>query len=222
MNNDFNEENVHYSIKFSVEVQFWDAEYYDHNDFVHQFIGDILQIDQDDKGRKIGEINLTVVDIAGGVQAKLNPFEIIDGVDQDLYNHGAVIFDENGDVLPQVKRAIPDAEWIGRLLILNRMKIEPEFRGRNLGLLAARQAIQFFGHACLVLAKPFPVQFSGFQDPNWVAPAGVTDKVTDFLAAQNKLQKYWKKLGLKRIGRTQYFGMDGTESLPPIGELLPD
>jgi len=85
------------------------------------------------------------------------------------------------------------------LLILERCIVRPEFRGHGLGLLAAKCAIDAFGESCGVVAViPFPLEFAGFEDPNWVPPAGVSaeNKKQAFSAAKTKLEMYWSRLGL--------------------------
>ena len=53
------------------------------------------------------------------------------------------------------------------LLILDRIEIEPAYRGHGIGLLTARHAIDLGEIGALVACKLFPVQFAGYQGEDW-------------------------------------------------------
>jgi Resolvase, N terminal domain len=47
------------------------------------------------------------------------------------------------------------------LLIIDRVELEPKFRGHNLGLIMALRTVDYLSHGCSYVAlRPFPLQFS--------------------------------------------------------------
>jgi hypothetical protein len=154
------------------------------------------------------------------MNAGFNAFDVIDSLDQESSDYGQIIFDVDGNVEETVLQRFPNNDFIGRLLVLESMKIDDKFRGRSLGLLAARRVIEFLGHSAFVIMKPFPLQFGGFEDAAWVPPDGVVDKHKECEIGRKKLYRYWKRLGCKEIGKTGYLAIGNTEGLRSIKAVL--
>ena len=55
--------------------------------------------------------------------------------------------------------------------------------------------------------KPFPLQFGGYRDSGWLAPAGVQDPDAEFRIAMQKLRRYWERAGFERVDRTEYWAL---------------
>lgn len=211
-----------YEVEFSFNVAVDDDDHVEPTAFVHRVSGAIMQhnwSDDDSSPLKIGTLSVVVMDVEGGVNAGFNAFDIIDSFDAESSSYGQMLYDENGNVLEEISDEFPNAGYIGRVVILESMKIEPEFRGREIGLLVARKALMFFGCGSFMILKPFPLQFSQYNDPAWVPPKGVRDKDKAFEKARKKLERYWKRLGCREIGKSGYLGMDTTEALPTVKEV---
>lgn len=107
------------------------------------------------------------------------------------------------------------------VLVLHDIHIEPEYRGRGLGLVAARAVIDVFASSCgLILFRPFPIQFSGYKDEDWPNPEGLTDPDAAFAAAERKLRRYWARLGAKQVPNTDIFGINTSLVMPSRATLL--
>jgi hypothetical protein len=211
-----------HEIEFSFQVPVIADGNPDPSMFVHKISGNIIREDCEERQDpvKIGSISLVLMDIENGIEAGWSAFQIVDSFDAESADYGQVLFDGDGSINETVLQAFDMPEWISRVLILEAVKIDAQYRGRSVGLLAARHAIELFGYDAFVILKPFPLQFSQHNDPKWVAPEGVTDKDKDFEKARKKLERYWKRLGVRAIGKTGYFGMYGTDDLRTATQLL--
>jgi hypothetical protein len=151
-----------YEVEFSFAVAVATGEIPEPSNFVHKISGAVIQQDrmEDALPIKIGCISLVPMDVDSGIDAGYSAFDIVDSFDAESAEYGQVLFDVEGDVAASVVEQFESAGWIGRVLILEVVKIDPEFRGRNVGLLAARHAIELFGHSAFIILRPFPLQFN--------------------------------------------------------------
>jgi hypothetical protein len=105
------------------------------------------------------------------------------------------------------------------LLILERIELKPEYRGRGFGLLAAHSIIEMFGSGCgLVACKPYPLQFEG--NNRWTPPAQASGATRALRNARKKLRRYWARIGFRRVPRTVLYALDPERNLPSFGQML--
>jgi GNAT superfamily N-acetyltransferase len=105
------------------------------------------------------------------------------------------------------------------LLILDRIELQPEYRGQGVGLLAVRCVIEMFGLRCgLVACKPYPLQFEGSN--KWTPPAQVSGTTKSLREARRKLRRYWACAGFKRVPGTMLYALEPQRNLPTIARML--
>lgn len=213
-----------YEVEFSFSVEVDDSDCIEPTTFIHHVRGAIKQFAYDEGGHEdsiqVGQVYLRIIDLAAGINAGFNPFDVLDSFDQESYDDGSILVDEDGEMREEVVDQFPDLIWQYRIVTVNSITIEPEYRGRGIGLLALRKVLEVFGHSAFVLIKPYPLQFSGWHDASWVPPEGVHDPEREFGRARKKLVRYWKRLGAREIGKTGYLGIENTEELPSIKAVL--
>lgn len=80
------------------------------------------------------------------------------------------------------------------ILYINMVKVEPPYRGTDIGLDAVRNVSRVIGRGvCWIAMKPCP-------------PVGTYGKgKKDFDSGKQKLRKYWRKLGVHRIGKSDFY-----------------
>jgi len=190
------------------------------SDYVYEIGGGIDVVDEGGDGQTIGKLTMFMFDIAKGVNAGFDPFTIIDSWSQESYEYGQAIYggsDPMSDTLngsyelSEAASDLTEGGSIDRILVLNTMRINPEWRGHQIGLKGLHAATLMYGHASFVIMKPWPLVEEG--QPK-LSPA-VRRK------GQLKLQKYWKRLGFQRMGKSDFFGMYHPEdNLQQLNDVL--
>jgi len=133
------------------------------------------------------------------------PMDIMDSVDQELWNYFEALFDPKSGWLKE------GFETYGDLLVLNRMDIAPRCRGFGLGLATMYETIKRMGNGCAACAiHVCPIQFqnnSGMPEAQHFRTGGVEkwnevmqiDKFStkDQRTETDKLMRYYAKLGFE-------------------------
>lgn len=107
------------------------------------------------------------------------------------------------------------------LLILDRIRIEPEHRGHGYGLYAAKLMITGFASDGIVACVPAPYEL--LKD----APAReVTDEsdrtrcIPGWAAAEAKLRKYWSLVGFEQLPGSDVFALSLTARRPSMETVI--
>lgn len=138
----------------------------------------------------VGDINVVLVD----VYDTRDPFSLLDGEDADLGLIAETIFSAgNGGLDPDLDMQL---EPIGsRILILNSVRLAPEWRGFGLGVLLAGTAIKkLSGGVRAAVCYPAPIDepASGHPDTRQGDPAERQDAVA-------ALGRAWGRLGFEHF-----------------------
>lgn len=195
--------------------------------FVHGWSGKLtLYDDAADKERPIGTFNAIYIDVEGAVAERESVADVFDstqvtlGYFEDLYDYDELTF----------RQEITDAAcpgghlWSPNLLILDRLIIEPKWRGKGRGLVALRGLIQLLRPgAGLIAMKPFPLQ----NEAHFMDADGASERkrlrLDDFPSrhrvATAALCRYYGRLGFKRVPKTDYMVCDPDQRLPSVDEL---
>lgn len=109
-------------------------------------------------------------------------------------------------------------------LILDRIELLPEHRGRRLGLAIAWRLIDTFEPGCgLVVCEPFPMQFGGpGEDADWRARMRADTLAGTKELARAKLAGYWSRLGFKPIPGTKYLALNLSLQRPSPRDAILD
>lgn len=195
--------------------------------FVHEWSGKVTVYDDNaDKERPIGRFSALYVDVEGAVTERQCVADVFDssqvtlGYFEDLYDHDELT----------VRQEITDAAcpgghlWSPNLLILDRLIIEPKWRGKARGLVALRGLIHLLRPgAGLIAMKPFPLQFEVHRtDEERLAEhkrLRLDGFPSNFRAATAALCHYYGRLGFKRVPKTDYMVCDPDQRLPSVDEL---
>lgn len=133
--------------------------------------------------------------------------DVCDAHSQTAIDYYAALFDQHGDYRPEIERLFPDV--VGSdFLVLDLIELEPDHRGRQVGLRTARRLMDLFGGGCgIVACNPSPLQHShSWTEDRELRARLALDRFTSTEAvARRKLRSYWGRLGFRRIGRSPYF-----------------
>ena len=83
------------------------------------------------------------------------------------------------------------------ILIVDRLQVLPEFRGKNIGLACRERCIQQYARDCGIVAlRCFPLQFEGCDDDaRWRRKMKFGKLSKDFDQSLAKLKEYYGSLG---------------------------
>jgi GNAT superfamily N-acetyltransferase len=108
---------------------------------------------------QVGSVAIVVVNVGAALAAGQPPTELLDEWSQDLVDIGEAIFDRDGEYSEELRDWLGGVLLIGDLLVLDRISIDPRFRGHGLGPLIAGLAIASLGRGCgLAACIPAPIE----------------------------------------------------------------
>lgn len=213
-----------------------------------QFDGDELSLDDDEpsrflfeysgkivvndySGQKVGELgtfSAFVVDAMSAVTERESLFDVFDSAESTVNYFGDLYESDGGDFKPKVVKAAfnEDPWWNPNLLILDRLIIYPEHRGRGIGLAALRAMIHRLRTGVgLIAMKPYPLQFEAKHleapDSDESKRLGLDGFTLSQQKATAKLRKYYSRLGFKPVHGTEYMVRAPEIPLPDPGALAP-
>ncbi|MBK3779919.1 hypothetical protein G3A43_06600 [Paraburkholderia aspalathi] len=153
---------------------------------------------KDDIGQpvKVGEMSFDMVDMNAIGKTEAHPLEIFDEIDADTFEMGMALFDPNTYGIRRSVRELGVELVNDYFLHLRELFIEPEWRGRKLGMAAMHIVLKRFSRGCdfaVLCASPIRV-----------------DVVSE--AARKKQQKALRSLyeqaGFTRLGKSLWMVLD--------------
>lgn len=202
------------------------SEYEDPYYFLTETSGNIrLRDPLQDTDCVIGKFNLFYLDLESmtkeGMAALV--FDALDTRSQTIVYYDP-IFDKCEPFFSEAVNAVFDSIYLPNLLILDRLEILPEHRGRSAGLLVMRELIRRFGQgAGIVAIKPFPLQFEISRPlselDEWDKSMRFDELPRNEWPASRKLERYYARLGFKRLGGTPLMILSTSEKLPSAQSL---
>ena len=204
------------------------SEDYDPDDFIYETSGDLFIINEKDDKEFIGKFRVYYVDVERATNEGINIFDVLDDHSSHLAEYYGPIFNsDEHDFNNHLLGLLGHEVYSGNILVLDRLEILPQYRGKKLGLIILRNAIaRFSSGAGLVAMKPFPLQFevkpSGETQKKWRDRMSLAQKSIDQDIATNTLCNYYSKLGFIKITGTPMMIISTTRLLPTIKEILQD
>lgn len=198
------------------------SEYPAPDDFIYETSGNLFGIDDNDDRELIGKFRVYYVDVECAINEGEPIFDVRDAHSSHLEEYFEPVF---GSEAPDFSNRLLDLlghEVLGcNLLILDRLEVLPQYRGKGLGLSVLRHMItRFSSGAALVAMKPFPLQFeaapSSAAEKKWRTRLSLAQLPTDKDVATEKICQYYSKLGFLSLGSTPMMVMSTAWSLPFI------
>jgi GNAT superfamily N-acetyltransferase len=189
------------------------------DELIYETRGEILAIGDSDNGRTlVGRFGLYYADIDRALNQGVHAFDVFDAyaLTAEYYEH---LYGENApDFSDRVMKLVHDEVWGSNVLILDRVELLPQYRGRGLGLDVKRHMMKRFGAgAALVALKAFPLQLevtpSSTDEKRWRANLGLGQFIQSGTAGTKKLVEYYGRVGFQRIGRTPYMVRTATTAV---------
>jgi hypothetical protein len=157
-------------------------------------------IDKKGNGRIIGKVRLFYLDLAAVFETKDNLHDLFDIRPETAPFYSALIDYETGDFKPYLEEVLGEYICDMNVLIVDRLEILPEFRGKEIGLAPLVWCLQQYARQCGVVAlKCFPLQFERAEmgEPEWRREMQFGKLSRDHKRSSAKLKKYYGSLGFK-------------------------
>ena len=192
------------------------------SDFVTEYHGDLVCTD-DETGDDTVAGHVRAQRVQAGLAADHGEslFDVCDSHSQELCDLHALLYEPGGygfrDALSERYHAY-DAD----LLVLDYIVLDPRWRGLRVGLLAARKAADLLGGGCgLVVSEVLPLRRDAHKQlgvpADWLPdPATKAGRA----AARMKLRSYFRRMGFRRLGRTDYYVLSPALDAPTARNLL--
>jgi GNAT superfamily N-acetyltransferase len=191
------EEPLFFRTKFEVSIS-----HDDHNpsDFITVYHGIIIEMMTDEHERTIGKLTLYIVERGRVLNDGISLFEVMDCLDGDSCDCFGNLFDsETEELKPKVDRVLSEDRAIqADIMLINRLELEPQYRGRGIGKEVTLRVIQNFGANCgVITCIPIPLQFTGLG-PKDRRPKGKR-------LAQQRVRAFWEGVGFVRLPGSHYY-----------------
>ncbi len=190
-------------------------------DFVHETTGRVALLNY--SGTVIAILGTFKVIQIDGDGLLAQGVSIFDAFDQqaETFSFFEMLMTESiyWDFTDKVKKALDCEQDILPLgmLILSRLEIYPQYRGREFGLHALKCLVQRFRMgAGLIVMKPFPLQFEGQPTAEELKASGLDGFTGNIRTCIARLKAHYGRLGFKAIPRTPFRAMSTISKLENV------
>lgn len=152
--------------------------------------------------RIIGKVRLFYLDLAAVFETNDNLHDLFDIRSETAPFYSALIDYETGDFKPNLEPILGEYICDMNVLIVDRLEILPEFRGKKIGLASLVWCLRQYARQCGVVAlKCFPLQFECAEmgEPEWRSEMQFGKLSRDRKRSLAKLKKYYASLGFKAL-----------------------
>lgn len=205
-----------FSLSLSSRSQLFETE----DTYLTSIEGNILYGDED---QLAGKLNIFYADLAGAAESGYSPFDILDIESATAPYFNALFDKETGEFKETIHSAAGNI-FQENLLILDRLEILPEFRGKKLGLACIYRIIQQYRHGCgLIALKCFPLQFEAKHKHDvpdeWQKSIELEKFSKSRKTSWSKLEKYYSSLGFTKVRGTEIMIMNPDYKQPRFEDL---
>lgn len=192
-------------IRFSVHA---DCDSQEPSRIVPAVHGEIFEFEgESDTEVKAGQIDSYLVLRGRALNEHESLFEAMDSIDSSVFECYEALFDpETDDWNQSVEDIYKDAINGLDVLFIECIQLEEEYRGKGIGAQVVRETIATFGSQCgLIACKPFPLQYSNWQDEEHneirKQPGFEEKRLGDF----TRVARFWTDLGFVRLDDSGFY-----------------
>jgi hypothetical protein len=156
--------------------------------------------ERSDDDTLVGKVRLFYLDLGAILETNISGFDLFDVRSETAPFYSALIDPETGDFRSDLESTLGEYILDLNVLIVDRLEILPEFRGKNIGLECLRLCLQQYARGCGVVAlKCFPLQFerAELSEPAWRSKMQLGKLSRDRKRSLAKLKEYYGSLGFK-------------------------
>jgi len=194
-----NRELLSIDFEFKNSMRSYLVDYMDEYDdcYYQELSSKIFLVEYDTKNDKeyrkdIGYIEVWLILGNRAINNSLDIVDLCDSIEQELYEYADSMYKDGG-----LNEKLDIFGCSSDVLVLHRIEIKKEYRGKKYGLFITNKIIEYFGFSCgAIVVRPCPLQFSNIsRKPGWEDEYDTSLFQKDKVKATRKLQRYWSKLG---------------------------
>lgn len=190
--------------------------------FISEYAGVIRRTrDRDGRVSAVGLVKAYRIHADLAEQAGESLFDVCDCHSQQMHDLYAALFDAEADDIREDVRAAFDV-FDGDILVLDHVLLSPRWRGLKLGLMAARKLIDMLGGGCgLAVSWACPLNPDADEfakvPATWIPRHADEDEQKE---ARQKLRRYFRRMGFRRVGRTRYDALSLSQVTPTLEDIV--
>lgn len=177
---------------------------------------------EEDDATRVGSISGFYVHLEQAQEDGVPWFDVLDAHSADMALYLALIDPDDSCYTEWVQTNFEP--FSSDILILDRIRIEPEHRGRGYGLYAAELMISGFGPSSgLVACVPAPyelLQNSRSLPADEAARRRRDERIPEWRPAEAKLRKHWSLLGFRQLPGSDVFALSLVFQQPRMETII--
>jgi GNAT superfamily N-acetyltransferase len=156
---------------------------------------------------KIGHIDAFLVLRGRAINEGQSLFEAMDSINDAVLECYEALFDAHTDEWNESVEGIYKGAIMGLdVLFIESIELDAAYRGKGIGGQVVRETIASFGSNCgLVACKPFPLQYSNWEDEEHKSIRQDTGFEEKRLADFARFAKFWTDLGFYKLPNSDFY-----------------
>jgi GNAT superfamily N-acetyltransferase len=192
-------------IRFSIQV---DTEDREPSRVVRRIDGIVFDYaDGSEREEELGTVRAFLVLVGLAREKKESVYDAMDAINDDTAECYAAVFDEENDEWNSVVRELyDDGPMSADLLLIDRIDLKDEHRGKGVGGKVVREVIDTFGlHCGLVVCKPFPLQYTGWAEKIPAATQKEPEYEARRLEAFARVTEFWTGCEFVKLQESEFY-----------------
>jgi len=188
------------SLKFSSSISTWDGM----DNYSTCIEVTVTCVEKKGSDRIIGRVRLFYLDLGTVFETNDSVHDLFDIRPETAPFYSALIDHETGDFKSNLEKVLGEYICELNLLIVDRLEILPEFRGKKIGIACLVWCLRQYARECGVVAlKCFPLQFecAELHKSEWSRGMQFAKLSRNRKRSLTKLRKYYGSLGFKDLPR---------------------
>jgi hypothetical protein len=198
----------------------WDS--HEPENYITHLSGNVCISSDDSDCIVVGTVSAFSVRLSNALDDGVSWFEVLDSYNDDIALYSALVEPDGSSYTEWVQSKFEP--FASDLLILDRIRIKPQYRGNGYGLYAAQLVIQAFGPlGGIVACAPAPYELAQKRDRSSVAGAGSPENkepLPGWKPAQAKLREFWSLLGFEPLPASDVFVLCLTARQPSMQDII--
>ena len=192
-------------------------------DYITPLTGNVcLQSDDDDGHTVVGTISAYAVHLGNASDNGVAWFDVLDSYNADIALYLDLFETDASSYTDWVQST--HEPYSSDLLILDRIRVEPQYRGKGYGLYAAQLMIQSFGPpGGLAACVPAPyelLQKHGLASVEDAINLSREERLPEWQPAQTKLRQLWSLLGFEPVPASDVFALSLSLRQPRMQDII--